>query len=449
MNEFSVKVFLHKKQQRKHTMSPEKLQGVLYLADLHQDYRLVDFKKYQRSKKITLVLERKRREGFCGSCGCLSDRIHAVNQVPLRDLPAFGYQIELIVERFHLRCEVCGIRVEAQSLNRPSRSFTWRYEQHVSRLCEETTNLAVARLEKLDDKTVYRIDYELLKMRIERQQLPELGPHYSMDEVYFRYFPNWHPSKEHSFVTNLACLTHKKIIANAPGRSEKSADFCFAWLTPEQRRHAQSIATDLHAAYHRSARKNLPNADIVLDRFHIMQMFSDAMNEFRKQQLSIATHFDEIYLLKGNNKRLLLAGPSKLSKTDQNLLDDLKKLNERVVDALIIRDHLKEFFESPTLRIAKVRWFNLLKLVREAGIKPITAFFTKLRKWIPDLWNYFHHKTSSATIEALNHKIKVVKASAYGYRNQHYFQLKILQRVGFLNTTWAPVPDYPMKSTTK
>ena len=56
------------------------------------------------------------------------------------------------------------------------------------------------------------------------------------------------------------------------------------------------------------------------------------------------------------------------------------------------------------------------------------------------LWDYFKHKTSSAVIEALNHKIKATKTAAYGYLNLRYFQLKILQRVGFLNSKYAPLP---------
>jgi transposase len=184
-----------------------------------------------------------------------------------------------------------------------------------------------------------------------------------------------------------------------------------------------------------------PNADHVLDRFHIMQLFSESMNEFRKYQLQLTTNDDEIQLLKGNNKRLLLTRPAKLSKTNHALLEELKSLNERVVEALIIRDHLIQFFESPTKRLAKLAWYGLLKMVKEADIAQFNEFFRKLKARVDQLWAYFDHRTSSAVIEALNHKIKATKWAAYGYRNLHYFRLKILQRVGFLNTQFAPLPS--------
>lgn len=422
-------------------MSLEHFQGILWLADLQDDFVLLDYKKWKSQGRVVLVLGHRRREGACSHCAQVCTRIHSKDRVWLRDLPAFGYRVELYVERYTFWCESClGYRVEGHWLSRPRRAFTWRYEQQVSRLCEEMPNAAVARLEHLDDKSVYRIDFELLEIRLGHQKLPELGPHYSMDEVYFRYYPDWHPDARKKFITNLLDLGHGKILSNAPGRDEKAAENCLLWLTPIQQRKAESISTDLHEPYHRAIRAHCPNADIVLDRFHIMQLFNEAMDEFRKKQLDLAQGLDEIRLLKGKHKWLLLTRQEKLSKTNRALLEDLKRMNERVVEALLVREYLREFFQSPTVRIAKLNWHKLLKLVKEVDIPAFTEFFRKLRAWSEELWNYFKHRTSQGVIEAVNHKIKVTKAAAYGYKNLRYFQLKVLQRAGFLNSEFAPLP---------
>jgi transposase len=422
-------------------MDPRRLEGILWLADLQADFRLADCKKFPKDNLVLLFLERKTHGGYCSECGTFSERIHSRDSVDLRDLSAFGYTIRLIAERYTLRCSKCNRAVvEKQWLARKGKDFTWRFECHVSRMCEEMTNMAVSRLENIDDKTVFRIDFDLLKLRQQTQVLPaDIGPHYSMDEVYFRYYPKWHPQKERSFVTNLADLTHRKIITNYPGRGEKAAESCLLQLTLTQRRQMKSVATDLHDPFHKAIAKHCPHAEVVLDRFHIMQLFNEAMNDFRKEQLGLATTSTEIQLLKGNNKWLLLSGPDKLSIVDKKLLEELKSLNERIVEALLIREQFVQFFESPNIRVAKVRWYKLKALVRAADIKQINEFFRKIQAYYTRLWNFFSHKTSSAIIEALNHKIKTVKAAAYGYRNLHYFQLKILQRVGFLNSKFAPL----------
>ncbi|OFZ37645.1 MAG: hypothetical protein A2070_00675 [Bdellovibrionales bacterium GWC1_52_8] len=295
------------------------------------------------------------------------------------------------------------------------------------------------------------MDFELLEIRMGYQKLPELGPHYSMDEVYFRYYPDWHPEAGKKFVTNLLDLTHGKVICNSPGRDSKSAENCLLLLTPTQRRRAQSMATDLHPPFHSAIRLRCPNADIVLDRFHIMQLFNNAMEEFRRQQLGEAWGTDQVDLLRPQNKWILLTREERLSKTDRRLLDELKRKNERVVEALLIREYFVQFFQMPTLKLAKLAWYRLLKLVTQVNIPAFTEFFRKLKAWASELWNYFKHRSTSAVIEAVNHKIKATKQAAYGYRNLRYYQLKILQRVGFLNSRFAALPRIhnPRKSQPK
>lgn len=424
-------------------MNPWKgYQGILQLANLSNDFVLKDAKKFDKEKLIVLYLNRKEKRGRCSVCGYESSKIHSRDEVRPRDLSAFGYQVRLVFDRYTVNCSRCNRAVveDFWLIRNGKHAFTWRYECQVSRMCEEMPNISVARLESLNDKTVYTIDYELLKLRIERQSVPELGPHYSMDEVYFRFFYKGDPRKETSFVTNLVDLKHKRVVFNAPGRSETSAAVCLLGLSSEQRKEAKSFATDLHDAYHNAIRKNCPNASIVLDRFHIMKLFNQAMNDFRKSQIHLTTDGDEKRLLRGSNKWVLLTSPDQLNHKDRGALDELKSLNERVLEACLIREHFVAVFDSMNEETAKARWQVFERLVIEADINEFNKFFSDFKKWLPMLWDYFKHKTSSAVIEALNHKIKATKIAAYGYLNLRYFQLKILQRVGFLNSKYAPLP---------
>jgi transposase len=243
-----------------------------------------------------------------------------------------------------------------------------------------------------------------------------------------------------SFVTNLLCLKYRKVIFNAPGRVQASAEVCLQGLTPEQRAAVVSVATDLHDDYHLAIQSQCPQADIVLDRFHIMKLFNESMNDFRKRQLLLADGAEEKCLLQGSSKWLLLMSPDKMSERGKSLLEQLKALNERVVEALLIREQFVAFFQSSTEELARQRWNQLQELLKKADIKELNEFFERLSKWMSLIWNYFKHRTSSGVIEAINHKIKAVRGMAYGYRNLHYFQLKILSRVGFLNSRFVKLP---------
>ncbi|MBI4619736.1 MAG: transposase [Desulfobacterales bacterium] len=49
------------------------------------------------------------------------------------------------------------------------------------------------------------------------------------------------------------------------------------------------------------------------------------------------------------------------------------------------------------------------------------------------LLNYFLCKITTAISEGINNKIKRLSSMAYGYKNIHYFLLKIHQHCGLLN----------------
>lgn len=417
--------------------------GIMRLAGLQADFEVIDEKIFKKEGKAVYYLRRTKAFGICSHCGSTNTGVHSRNTVTLRDQPAFGFHIYWVLPRLTLRCYSCNrIAVEDHWLWRPRRRFTWRYECQISRMCEEMTNISVARLERMADTTVYNIDHELLQLRIERQQLPATGPNYSMDEVYFHYFPNNDSRKPTSFITNLLDLTHKRVISNASGRSEASAQTCLlTGLSTEDIQKAASFATDMHEPFHNAINKLCPNAKVVLDRFHIMKSFNEAMNDFRKHQIRLTTDGEEKRLLSGKYRWILLQNPDNLSHKDRTHLDDLKAVNERIVEACLIREHFVAFFDSVNEQSARKQWDLLITLVKQADIHEFNKFFLKdLIKWLPTLWNYFHHKTTSAVIEALNHKIKATKWAAYGYRNLRYFMLKILQRVGFLNSKFAPLP---------
>lgn len=180
-------------------MNPGKgYQFVLQLANLSDDFELKDFKKFETEKLIVLYLKRKERKGRCSKCGTLCDKIHSTDEIKPRDLSAFGCAVRLVFDRFTVKCHKCDKNIveDFWLVRNQKHKFTWRYECHLSRMTEEMPNISVARLEGLNDKTVFSIDFELLQLRQERQQLPKtLGPHYSMDEVYYRFFPKGDPRK--------------------------------------------------------------------------------------------------------------------------------------------------------------------------------------------------------------------------------------------------------------
>ena len=75
---------------------------------------------------------------------------------------------------------------------------------------------------------------------------------------------------------------------------------------------------------------------------------------------------------------------------------------------------------------------NWIKEAWELKLNALNEFIQHLSYHQHTILNILRTKLTAALSEGINRKINVIKAMAYGYKNIHYFKLKILQRCGFL-----------------
>ena len=57
---------------------------------------------------------------------------------------------------------------------------------------------------------------------------------------------------------------------------------------------------------------------------------------------------------------------------------------------------------------------------------PLLKFVAMLKSHRSGILNWFNYRISTGPPEGLNHKIKVLRRKAYGYRDIEYFNIKIL-----------------------
>ena len=66
--------------------------------------------------------------------------------------------------------------------------------------------------------------------------------------------------------------------------------------------------------------------------------------------------------------------------------------------------------------------------------KPLVRWHTLLEHDWHLVKNYFKFSITTSLSEGINNVIKMLKRRAFGYRNMHYFRLKIMQKCGYLNS---------------
>ncbi len=90
-------------------------------------------------------------------------------------------------------------------------------------------------------------------------------------------------------------------------------------LTDSQKKKIQHGTCDMGAAYIGAIEAHCTNAKLVLDRFHVVKAFNDAVDEVRKEEWREATG-DKRKALKGL-RWILYKHPSNRTKSETKLLD--------------------------------------------------------------------------------------------------------------------------------
>jgi transposase len=67
-------------------------------------------------------------------------------------------------------------------------------------------------------------------------------------------------------------------------RTSEAADQLWETLTPEQKQTVEAVAVDMWEPFIRTIEKQVPDADIVHDKFHVSKYLGEAVDQVRRQE---------------------------------------------------------------------------------------------------------------------------------------------------------------------
>jgi len=344
----------------------------------------------------------------------------------IEDLPISGKRVFLHVPRRKVRCLEDGtIRVEEIVWIR--KRFSLRFADQVYRLTAIATNQEAGWYLGLDDEAVYRIDKSMLEELAQEKLNPPGAPTLmSVDEV------SW--QKRHKYVTNVIDIQRRKVIWNHNGRGKYVLDKFYRKLGPKGCENIQAVASDGARGFLSSTTAFAKNALIVLDHFHVKKYLNDALDTVLKEELRKARkeHNDELSQILHCNQRFILMKSAK-SKKKQDLLGKLAALNERVYQAMLLKEQFLAVYAAKDRITAQTTLKDWIIAAMKSKILAFTELGLKFFRKRHFILNYFVCNITTAISEGINNKIKWLSRMAYGFADVYYFLLKIHQHCGLLN----------------
>jgi transposase len=228
----------------------------------------------------------------------------------------------------------------------------------------------------------------------------------------------------HRYVTNVLDADTRELLLMVEGR-ESDALAAFA---DELARHGghvaqiELIAMDMSPAYIKGARQHFPQACIVFDRFHVMQMAGRALDEVRKALRRVGADLSEaLWALRGNE---WTRSDEQLARR-RHLCAQYPKLGR----ALMLRDLLQDVLESQDEGL--LRWWCWRASV--SRLEPFRKVAVSIREHWQGVVAFMQTRVTNGAIEAVNGLIQLAKRMARGFRSFRYFQLMAYLKVGRLH----------------
>jgi len=217
----------------------------------------------------------------CELCGHEDDDgLELIDKVRVaRDLDLLSQATFWCYKALAFRCRRCHHRQHIiPPFKRKDTSYTFRFEEHVLRSLIGSNEEEVARRLGISAETVAHIVKNQVSVA-KRVDPARVVTDVGMDEISLK--------KRHKLyvtvLTDLSRPDHPEVLATAPGRDEAAGKKCLECLTSEQRGQVRTYRVDMGLAFNKACATLLPNAQGIIDRFHVAQLWGDAIDGVRKK----------------------------------------------------------------------------------------------------------------------------------------------------------------------
>jgi transposase len=186
----------------------------------------------------------------------------------------------------------------------------------------------------------------------------------------------------------------------------------------------RDVCMDMSPAFRKGVEENLPKAEITYDRFHVMKLAGEAVDEVRRSERATTEELR-------NSRFLWLKNPQNLTAAQYAKLVRLRRFNLSTMRAYHMRLNLAEAWTVGSAREARLTlgewrgWVHRSSRPAKDGtaslLEPMARVARTIKKHARGILNYFRKRLTSAVIEGFNSYVQAARARARGYRNPETF----------------------------
>jgi transposase len=238
-------------------------------------------------------------------------------------------------------------------------------------------------------------------------------------------------AKGHSYgVIAVNIDKHKIADMVAGGRDQLTAEAALSVFNPAT---VQACCIDMHEPFKLACHNKFPNADVVVDRFHVIKLLNEAIKDLIKRILpeSCPDHAQQKEFNK-SGKWIILSAKEKLTDFQRPKLPELLALDPELKTIYEFKESFRNIYRKTIdYDLAHEQFHSWLNLAKSSGISELIGVADTYSHWLTFILNYWHHRISNGITEGKVNKIKVFRRKAYHFKNFHSLRYQVMKSEQF------------------
>ena len=180
------------------------------------------------------------------------------------------------------------------------------------------------------------------------------------------------------------------------------------------------MVSDMSAAYRKAKEMCFPQAEAVVDKFHVKKLLLDGVEKVRREEQGVRSGRRG-----GTGQRLLMIPASRLTQQQGEAVEALSKKYPKTGRAYRMVAALDEVYASFTETEAKAKLKKLISWLRRSRLEPMKQAGATLKERAKEILAYFRSRYTNAIAEGLNSMIQAAKRKARGFKTFRGFACMI------------------------
>jgi transposase len=234
----------------------------------------------------------------------------------------------------------------------------------------------------------------------------------------------------HRYVTTVVDADSRELLFLSEGRESEALGL----FAQELERHGASakqielVCMDMSPAYRKGAREFFPQATVVFDRFHLMQMAGKALDEVRKTLRREGADLQNgLWALRGNQWTR--------TQEQQVLRRELCQQYPRLGRAMMLREIFQDILADEDTE--SLSWWCTRAM--RSRLEPFKKLAASVREHWDGVTAFMKTRITNGLIEAINGLLQLAKRLARGFRSFKNFRIMAYLKAANLKLNIPPL----------